>query len=321
MTRVTWPRHLAGLVGLITVSLAWSGGWIALKVGVSDASPVAVTTLRFVVAGTVLLLIARAWGPDVPVGRWRDVVGLAVLLAFGYNLVVAFALTLAPASDAGFLVNGLMPILAGAMAPLLAAEAITRRNIAGLLLGASGVALIVLPGASAIEGAPFRLAGDLLLVFGALAWALYTIRGKPLLARPQMAVAVSGVIWTIGGALLLPVALVEGGLSEAVFWSMETWTAVAYLVFVGSAFGFAAYYALVAALGPVRAASTVYLVPVGTLLLAAVLLGEPLYPQHLVGGAVTLFGVYLALERRGRPDPDRDLTGLAGRTIRIGGER
>jgi O-acetylserine/cysteine efflux transporter len=58
--------------------------------------------------------------------------------------------------------------------------------------------------------------------------------------------------------------------------------------------GFVAFSEVVARLGAGRAAMTTYLVPVGTLILAALLLGERVHPVQLAGGALTLAGMRVA---------------------------
>ena len=114
------------------VALTWSGGWIASKVGVTNAPPIALSAVRFVVAGAILLLIARATGARIPWTRWPGLVAIAVSGIAAYNALVFVGLVFAPASDGALIVPTFTPILAAMLAVLFANEPLTREGLVGL---------------------------------------------------------------------------------------------------------------------------------------------------------------------------------------------
>ncbi len=275
------------------VALTWSGGWIAGKVGVTNAPPLALAAVRFLIAGLCLLALAWVTRARVPWSRWPGLLALAVSGIFGYNALVFVGLVLAPATDGGLIVPTFTPVLAAVLAAPFAAEPLRRDSISGLLVSMAGVALIVVGGAGIGDGSASRLMGDLLILGGALCWAIYTVIGKSML-RFGSPLGVTAAATFVGGVMLAPLAVVEGGVGAIPSWPAPAWLAIGYLVFFATVIGFDGFSHAVVRLGAARGAMTSYLVPVGTLVLASLLLHERVAPLQLAGGALTLAGMRIA---------------------------
>ena len=97
----------------------------------------------------------------------------------------------------------------------------------------------------------------------------------------------------MGTPLLLGPALMEGLIGDVVTASPALWLNVLYLAVLGTVVAFYWYYQGLKILGPARASIFINFVPVVAVLLAAVLLGEPLSVSLLVGGALVVMGVFL----------------------------
>lgn len=275
------------------VALTWSGGWIAGKIADQFAPPLAWSAVRFLIAGTILLALTRATGSRMPWSRWPGLLALAASGIVAYNAFVFVGLVWAPASDGGLLVPTFTPALAAVLAAPFASEPLRRDSVVGLGLSMVGVALVVIGGAGLDEGGGARLQGDLLILCGALCWAIYTVIGKSVL-RSGAPLAVTAVATFVGGVLLVPLAMAEGGLNTLPHWPIQAWTAVAYMILFPTVIGFVGFYHTVVRIGAARAALTSYMVPVGTLILAALLLGERVSALQLAGGALTLVGMRVA---------------------------
>jgi drug/metabolite transporter (DMT)-like permease len=281
------------------VALVWSVGWIAGKFGVMSIPPLALSSVRFLIAGAILLAIAQITAAGVPWRRWRALVGLGATGVLGYNAFVFVGLVAAPASDGGLIVPTLAPVLAAVLAAPFAGEPLTREKLTGLAASSTGVALIVLGAGGLTPGSDARLVGDLLMVCGALCWAVYTVLGKSVL-NDGSPLGVTAAASLLGGFMLLPLAYAEGGLGSIGAWPVGAWIAIGYLVLFATIVGFVLFYTVVERLGASQGAMTSYLVPVGTLILAAVVLGERVAPLQLVGGALTLAGMRIATVPRGQ---------------------
>ena len=110
----------------------------------------------------------------------------------------------------------------------------------------------------------------------------------------------AAVTWAcaLGALGLLPAACYEGLFQEASRYTLGTSFGVAYLGVFGTALGFVWYYEGIRRVGPLRAAQFINLVPVSAVLLAFLILGEPLTLSLVLGAALVISGVYLT--NRGR---------------------
>lgn len=291
------PALLLTPLVFATIALVWSGGWIASKVGVSAIPPLELSAIRFAIAGVLLLAIAKVTGARLGTERLGLITLSAAFGILGYNALAFIGLTMAPASDAGLIVPTLVPVLTALFATT-AGERLTRDKVLGFVVSAIGVALVIAAGGtfgSALSGE--RLLGDLLLVGGAACWAAYAAIGTLTLrsGSPLGVVAVSSLI---GAAMLFPLGFLEQGYRDVPSWPAEAWLAIAYLVVFSTIVGFVLFYWAIRRFGAGLGATTSYLVPIGTLALAALLLGERPTTLQLAGGVVILLGVRIATRRR-----------------------
>lgn len=291
------PALLLTPLVFATIALVWSGGWIASKVGVSAVPPLELSAIRFAIAGLLLLVLAKLTGARLGTERLGLITLSAAFGILGYNALAFIGLTMAPASDAGLIVPTLVPVLTALFATTVG-ERLTRDKIVGFVVSAVGVALVIAAGGtvgSALSSE--RLMGDLLLVGGAACWAAYAAIGALTLrsGSPLGVVAVSSLL---GAAMLFPLGFLEQGYRDVPSWPAEAWLAIAYLVVFSTIVGFVLFYWAIRRFGAGLGATTSYLVPIGTLALAALLLGERPTPLQLAGGVIILVGVRIATRRR-----------------------
>jgi len=279
------------------IALCWSGGWIASKLGVTAVPPLELSAIRFAIAGVLLVAIARLTGARLGTERLGLIALSALFGVFGYNAFVFVGLTMAPVSDAGLIVPTLVPVLTAIFATTVG-EPLTREKIAGFVVSALGVALVIVAGGTMAAGmSSERLVGDLMQVAGAACWAVYGVIGTITL-RSGSPLGVVGLSALIGSAMLFPLGFLEHGYRDVPSWPMQAWLSIGYLVVFATIIGFVLFYWAVRRFGAGLGAMTSYLVPIGTLILAALILGERAAPLQLVGGAVILLGVRIATRRR-----------------------
>jgi drug/metabolite transporter (DMT)-like permease len=299
------PRSLLTPLAAFCTALAWSGSWITGKLAVAGAPPLEISAVRFMIAAVVLVVITLATRADLGRGSLWPAVLAGIFGYCAYNAFVFVGLTMAPASDGALIVPTLIPVLT-AVAASFVGEQLTAPKLAGLALASIGVALVIAAGQTADEISSRRLVGDVLMVSGAVCWAIYTVLGTIAL-RTRSPLASVTIAAPIGALCLLPFGFVEHGYADVAGWSVTVWLNVLYLALVGSVASFILFYWVVRRVGAGIAAMTSYLVPVLTLGMAVVLLGDRPQPLQLIGGAVILAGVRLAslrLARQGPPLPE-----------------
>jgi drug/metabolite transporter (DMT)-like permease len=134
--------------------------------------------------------------------------------------------------------------------------------------------------------------GELLILGCVLSWVAYSLIGKMAMRRlsPLVAVSYSSAL----GALVLAVpAVIEGPAKNLALASWVDWAAIAYLAVFGTVLGFVWFYEGVRLIGATRSGLFINFVPISAVVLAALILGEPITWSLAVGAALVLSGVYL----------------------------
>jgi len=127
-------------------------------------------------------------------------------------------------------------------------------------------------------------------VAAALVWALGTIAFKRESERVDAIWAVA-ISFLAGGVLLTAVGGITEGL--AIDWSPRFALALGYTSLIGTALAWVLWFVLVAAGEASRAAAYIFFVPLVSLLIGAVLLGERLGVSLLLGSALVVLGVFM----------------------------
>jgi drug/metabolite transporter (DMT)-like permease len=279
---------------LAVVPVIWGGTFIAGRV-LALAVPATVgATLRFVAASAALLtasLLLEGRLPRLDRRQLAATLALGATGVFAYNLLFLGALTRMPASRTSLIV-ALNPVVTIALSAWLFEERMTRLRLFGILLALAGVWIVV------TRGDPLgSLAGAVgpgeVMMFGAVcSWAAYTLIGRGVL-RGLTPLAASTYASLFGTAMLAAVAMPDLLRLDGAVLSPAAIASVLYLGLLGTGVAFVWYYRAVQRLGPSRTVIFNNLVPVFGAGFGVTLLGEPLLPSMVVGGALAVTGVML----------------------------
>ncbi|HCJ11010.1 MAG TPA: hypothetical protein DHW14_07590 [Clostridiales bacterium] len=311
-------------VYLAFAPLVWGGAFIVGKVLVAEVDPLMVAWLRFVVASGLFAAIGwwkarrgRATDPrgrgrvgDGPPGRWvYALLGLTGI--FGYNLFFFCGLTYTTATESSLIIAS-SPVVVALIGRIFLGERLSAPKAAGVALSTAGVVLVILGAVGAAAGggeevrAASRLLGDLLMLGGVLSWAAYSALGKRLLRQVSPLEATSrasywGTLF-LSGAVVLRAAFADavggvsglaGGISTLAELEAAALAGVGYLSVVCTVLGFVAWYKGLSAVEVSGAAAFLNLVPVSTLVIALLALGERPTWVQLAGGLLVVGGVTL----------------------------
>jgi drug/metabolite transporter (DMT)-like permease len=283
------------------VYLVWGSTYLAIRVAVGTLPPFLLAGARFLFAGLVLLVWLRWRGVTLPTrNQWHHAAIVGVLLLVGGNGLVVWAEQSVSSSMAALLV-ALTPVWFALLEWLRPGGARpTLQTVIGIVVGFSGVALLVSGKNTIIPGGPVNYRGLLALVLAGGCWAAGSLwsRYHPHTDSPWMTAAAQMIS---GGAALLVVAFLLGEPAQfhASQVSRASWLALSYLVVFGSWIAFSAYIYLLRASTPSRVATYAYVNPVIAVLLGWLVLGEPLSRQTLWAAAIILAGVIITtLPRR-----------------------
>jgi drug/metabolite transporter (DMT)-like permease len=277
---------------LAVVYLIWGSVYVAVRVVVEDAPPLLSVGPRYVVAGVALALIAIARrGPGVFRMSWTAFTGcclLALLLPVLTNGTVVVAVSLGVDAGPAALLSALAPI---SIAVLRVADGDRPRlsTTIGVLVGFVGLAVLLL-GGRADTG--FPLVPSMLVILAANFWALGSFL-QPRLRLPADIFVTAACEMVIGG-LAMTIGGLVGGERMSQEWPAKTWLVMAYLT-ISTMIAFTAYVWLLANTRISLVATHAYVNPIIAVLLAWLLLSEPLSWPIVTGGTVVLVAVILVI--------------------------
>jgi drug/metabolite transporter (DMT)-like permease len=289
------PQTLA-VLALVGANIIWGASAVASKAVLIHVPPMTLACLRVAIACAVLLPLAARNGEQPARGGTPAALGLTGVALF--CLLQNVGLRYASAANTA-LVNGAIPVVTALLAAVFLSERLGMWRAAGLVVSGLGVAAVVLLGTGATLGA--SVFGNLLLVAGVVSFAAYVVLGRRAFASGNTLAVVAGST-RYGLLFLLPGAGLE---LTTVGIGPLTISDVLLLLYLGigcSALAFILCGYGLARLGAGQGAVIGNLKPLVGVGLALVLLGEPLSPGHLGGGALVLLGVLLA-SGNARPEP------------------
>jgi drug/metabolite transporter (DMT)-like permease len=285
------PRNTALLVlGVLAVSIS------APVIRLADAPPLAVAFYRNLFAAAVLLpLVAVRNRHEVRALGLGDAGGLALagaLLALHFATWIP-SVTLTTVAASTVLVTT-QSVWAAAGSRLLFGERIPGPAIAGIA--------VALAGSVVISGADFAVSarafvGDLLALAGAVTAAGYLLVGSRLRRRLSLP-TYAGIVYTTCAALLLPAILLTG--TPLAGFEPKVWLMFGLLALGPQILGHTVFNYLLREVDPTIVAVAIMGEPVGASLLALVLFGEVPTVAALLGGALILVGIYVAVTAQAR---------------------
>jgi len=286
----------AAAVGVMAI---WAGNFVVVKAAFSQLPPVGYASIRFLIAGLLLLGLCRWREGSVGLPR-RDILPVAALGAVGFGIYQVLWSTALSHSTAGnsALIIGATPILTMLVAVVIGSDTFSWTKAAGALVSFVGLALVIGAGAGFSLGD--HLVGDLMTLVAALCWACYVSFGAPVLRRHS---PLRTSAWTIlsGTAVMAPLGLWQLARADLSLVTPTAGLAIAYSAVLAGALGNVVVFEGIRLLGPTRITNLQFLPPALAVILAAIFLGETIRPEQVAGGLVIVLGILLARRAGTRP--------------------
>lgn len=292
-------RRLALLFAFLTATL-WGTAYVAAKYALQTLPPFTAAAARFVLAVTVLWPLLLATRRVEKLER-RD---LPLLIAASlFQATFYFALQYAgmqhtTAANTALIVNT-RPIFVAILSALWLHQALRRRQVMGILLAFAGVVVIVWGGTEGWRGfSRSRIFGDVLILLNAFSGALAIILLKQMVDRYSPLVT-AVYTTTVGAVGLIPLAVWEVASGGWPAGSTVSWAAVVYMALANTAIPYLLWYNALSSLKEWEAAVFLYLTPVISVMLSALLLNERMGAWLVLGGAMVLLGAYQTISTSG----------------------
>ncbi len=290
-------RRTAAYIGLGLTVAFWGASFVAIKVLLRELGPAPITILRFGV-GVAFLAVVSASRRQLQLPAWREVPWLALLGFSGITLhqwLQATGLQTASATVTSWIVASI-PVFVALFGWLVLRERLGAWRVAGIILAAAGVSLIVSNGdvrglLAGTAGTP----GDILIGLSAVNWAVFTILSKRLMERGTALRPVTMMLYVMGFGWLFSLGWLgfAGGGEAILRLSSDGWWAMAFLGIACSGLAYLFWYDALDRIDATQAGAFLYFGPLVTAALAWPVLGEPVSSAMLAGGAAILLGVWM----------------------------
>jgi drug/metabolite transporter (DMT)-like permease len=290
-------RRLLPYLAFTALGLIWGASFLFIKLGVHDMSPTVLVLVRSGSGAIALAVIMRVMGKSLIGKDWKNRFLLFAFMAVTNALLPWVAI----AWGEQHITSGLASIL-NSTTTLWAAilifwviphERPTLLNYIGVLVGLSGVVILVLPDLTA-HGVSGSLFGALAVLLASLSYAVSALFQRTRMRGMNVYEQSFGQL-AVTALFALPIAAPA---IPSVHLSLLSMGAVVALGVGGSGIAYLLYYYTMNTLGPVRATGVTFVVPITAVFWGALLLREPVTLPTLIGMIVTLAGVVLTNVRR-----------------------
>jgi len=256
---------------------------------VTGADPVLLAILRWGIGFLCLLPCALLLGVRWPQRSDWPAVALLGICFFGlffilYNIAVSYT-TAARAS----LALATLPLHTMVVGAILGVERLTARKIIGVGIAVLGVTAALAAGLA--QSPPGAWRGELIMTAAVFCMAFYNVLSRPLMQRSS-ALGFLTVGMGAGAVVLVLAGLVKGSFAALDNFTTAQWIAGIYLGAGGGALAFILW--VMARATPTRVANTMTVNPIAATLLAALLIGEPITANLLVGLLAVFAGIWIA---------------------------
>ncbi len=296
-------RSLGGSMPAMTVLaiaftiLCWSAAFVGIRDAVRHFSPGSLALFRYLIASVVLAGLLVATRTTLPARRdWPRISLVGLFGVATYNLALNYGSQYIKAGSAAFLVQT-APLFTAIFAVLLLGERVTTIAFLGMGIGFAGALMIFFGEGKKVALEP----ASLLILLAAIAFSLFFISQKPLLARYSPIQVITVAIW-IGTVLMIPFGLHMG--SEIADAPASAIWVVVFLGVFPAALAYATWAYVLSRIPASKAGSFLYIGGPTTVIIAWIWLDEIPSGLSLLGGLVALSGVVIVNtwgRTKGRP--------------------
>jgi drug/metabolite transporter (DMT)-like permease len=279
--------------------VVWGASFVATKVALRSAHPDVVVWLRFSM-GVVILGIAVLAGRKFALPEKRDWLYFALLGFLGitfHQWLQSTGLLTAQATTTSWIVSTI-PVFMALLGWLALKENLRWLQWTGILVSALGVLLVVTRGdLSMLASGKFGTVGDFLILVSAVNWAVFSVlsrRGLQKYPATLMMFYVMAFGWLFSSVLFFA----QNGLGQIGLITWDGWMGIAFLGVFCSGLAYIFWYDALQVLPVAETGAFLYLEPVVTVLVAALILGERLTLFTLTGGVLILAGVWLVNRKK-----------------------
>ncbi len=279
-----------GFLLLAAITLFWGINWPIMKTALTEIPPWTFRLYCLVFGGTGLLLLVKVSGRSlaIPKKELKPLFLVSFLNITGWHLFSAHGLLYINAGRAS-IIAFTMPVWAAILSPFILKERMTKARLLGLVLGISGLAIIIGPDLKVFGSTPV---GAFFMLIAALSWAAGTVSIKYYHWTMSIALLTAWQL-LLGGIPIVIGALILESVTVIFEISWQVTIALVFVILVPIIFCQWAWFKVVNLFPATLAAIGTLLIPIVGVFSSALLLGESIGFQELA--SLTLIVIALAI--------------------------
>lgn len=273
---------------------AWGASFVATKIALKYAEPGTIVWLRFAM-GVMILGLTVGLNKQFALPKGRDWGYFALLGFLGitfHQWLQSTGLLTAQATTSAWIV-ATIPVFMALLGLLILHERLARYQVAGIFLAAVGVLLVITKGnLTTLVTGKFGTPGDFLILISAPNWAVFSALSRSGLQKhssTRMMFYVMSFGWIFTSILFF----LSSGIGQIVSIPWDGWIAITFLGVFCSGIAYIFWYDALKVLPVAQTGAFLYLEPVVTVIVAALVLREAILLATLIGGITILIGVWL----------------------------
>jgi len=273
---------------------AWGASFVATKVALQYVAPTALVWIRFAM-GVAILGFAVGLNKQFSLPEGKDWWYFALLGFLGitfHQWLQSTALITAQATTTAWIITS-TPIFIAVLGLLVLKERLTWYQVAGIILATFGVLLVVTKGnLSTLTAGRFGTPGDFLVMISAVNWAVFSTLSRPGLKK-YPATLMMFYVMSFGWIFISVLFFTTPGIRQITAIPWDGWKAILFLGILCSGAAYIFWYDALKLLPVAQTGAFLYLEPIVTVIVAALVIREPILFATLIGGITILIGVWL----------------------------
>jgi drug/metabolite transporter (DMT)-like permease len=279
---------------MVLAALFWAGAFIAGKLSAPYIPPFTLTFLRFSVSTMILYFVIKYKGEelyrlkkeDIPVFLFTGIIGM-----FGYHVFFFTALKYTTAITSS-IIGATNPIITTILSIIFLKDTITSKRALGIILSFTGVFLTITNADISVLSKLSFNKGDLLMLTAVLMWAFYGVYSKKVMPKysPMTLTFYSFLFCTL---FIIPFVIYEKPWTFALKVPYYSYVASLYMSIFASVIGYLVQQMSIKQIGPSRTSIFINLVPIFSIILSVLILGETASPIKLFTALLIITGVYI----------------------------
>jgi drug/metabolite transporter (DMT)-like permease len=285
------------------VYIIWGSTYLTIRIAVASIPPFIMAGTRFLVAGIILFIVAKASGAPMPTRiEWRSGLIIGGLLLLGGNGGVSWAEQKLPSSLAALLV-ATVPMWMALFEWLRPGG--TRpgwRAIVGLVIGFGGMIVLVDPN-KILAGTGVDLLSVGVITLATMLWAIGSIYSRTSHAKlPESPLMATAAEMLAASVLIIAFAGITGEFNgfNVANVTTDSMLALGYLIVFGSLVAYTSYVWLLQVSTPARVSTYAYVNPIVAVALGWLILSEPLTTEMAIATPLILAAVVLITTSRAK---------------------